>query len=154
MTENKVEISCSLWEKMFNQVFTSAQIGMAILDKNGNFVKVNPAFCKLLGYTNYELANKNWKDITHPEDILKSANYTDSYTDKPPEYTTVLEKRYITSTGKTVFCQITTTVINTNENEFFYFVTQIQNLTTVIELRAEIEKIRDFVRRALDRMAV
>ena len=47
---------------------------LCILDKETRFVKLNEAWCNLLGYTIKELEHIALKDFLHPEDISKSLN--------------------------------------------------------------------------------
>ncbi|WP_445715126.1 PAS domain-containing protein [Flavobacterium sp.] len=42
---------------------------IAIANNKGYFTKVNPAFCKLLGYTENEITSKPFVHFLHPEDI-------------------------------------------------------------------------------------
>ncbi|WP_439482613.1 PAS domain-containing protein [Cyclobacterium plantarum] len=55
-------------------LFESAPEILAITAPDGYFVKVNPAFCKLLGYSPEELVSRPFMDFIHPEDIAKTKN--------------------------------------------------------------------------------
>ncbi len=45
--------------------------GIAAVDKNENFIFVNPATCKIFGYSKKELLQMNFKEILSPEDYQK-----------------------------------------------------------------------------------
>jgi PAS domain-containing protein len=48
--------------------FTHAGVGMYVCDPAGHFLKVNPAFCAYLGYSEAELLRgMTFWDITHPD---------------------------------------------------------------------------------------
>ena len=51
-------------EERFSGAFEYASIGMALLAPNGAFVRVNWALCWLLGYSETELLQKTFYDIT------------------------------------------------------------------------------------------
>lgn len=53
-----------LWERSF----AYAPIGMALLDRKGNWTVVNDTLCELLGYTRDELLTMTFNDITIAED--------------------------------------------------------------------------------------
>jgi len=55
-------------EQRFRGYFEQGLVGMAILSPAREWVEVNERLCKLLGYTEVELAQKSWTELTHPED--------------------------------------------------------------------------------------
>ncbi|MBN1174320.1 MAG: PAS domain S-box protein, partial [Micromonosporaceae bacterium] len=54
-------------EARFREVFTQAQVGMVILDSEGQVGQVNPAFARMLGYTPEELTGRLVTDLWHEE---------------------------------------------------------------------------------------
>ena len=63
-------------EEKFRHAFNEASIGRAIAGLDGEFIQINPAMCKTLGYTKAELLTKSWMDITHPDSLENSYNMT------------------------------------------------------------------------------
>jgi PAS domain S-box-containing protein len=55
-------------EKRFRGYFEQGLVGMAILSPEREWVEVNERLCKLLGYTEAELSQKSWTELTDPED--------------------------------------------------------------------------------------
>jgi len=55
-------------EQRFRGYFEQGLVGMAILSPEREWVEVNERLCKMLGYTEVELAQKSWIELTHPED--------------------------------------------------------------------------------------
>jgi PAS domain S-box-containing protein len=53
-------------------LFESAPEMMAIVSPNGYFVKVNPTFCKVLGYSQEEIIYRPFSDFLDPEDLNKT----------------------------------------------------------------------------------
>ncbi|WP_051328410.1 PAS domain S-box protein [Desulfatirhabdium butyrativorans] len=54
-------------EKRFRQMFMNAPMPYQSLDENGNFLDVNEAFVRELGYSREELIGRNFGDILHPD---------------------------------------------------------------------------------------
>jgi PAS domain S-box-containing protein len=56
-----------------DHIFQNAFEGMFFIDPEGHFLRVNPAFTALLGYTEEDLAGKNFTSIVHKEERVKKA---------------------------------------------------------------------------------
>ncbi len=56
-------------ESDFSNAFKYAAIGMALVSLDGRFMRVNPSLCRLLEYTEDELKEHTFQDITHPDDL-------------------------------------------------------------------------------------
>lgn len=129
----EIDISTETWlckfNSIFEDVFNHSLVGMAILDSQGKFIKLNKKACDIWEYSEEELLTKTWKDITHPDDVMKSTHYVDSYKGKSSNYNQILEKRYITGCGNTKICRITTTAKKDKNDNIEYFFTQIEDIT-------------------------
>ena len=67
-----VNIQRKKTEEELNHFFTFSNDILCHLGRDGFFTKVNPAFCKALGYTEDELLNKPYSALIHPEDSLST----------------------------------------------------------------------------------
>jgi len=81
-------------EEKFRIAFENAPVGMTIIGLRGQLLAVNPAMCRMTGYTREALIAGTFNDITHPEDIEAGMRWTrkmmaGDYSE--PEF----EKRYI-----------------------------------------------------------
>ena len=60
----------NLTDEQVREAFWDASpIPMSLVDRNGRFSAVNPAWTGLLGYARSELEGKHFREITHPADI-------------------------------------------------------------------------------------
>ena len=68
----------SIKGKLFENIFTHAKEGIAIVGLKGDWIKVNGSILNTLGYTESELYAMTFKEITHKDDLkkdLKSKNF-------------------------------------------------------------------------------
>ena len=56
-------------EERFRRAFDEAPIGMAMLDLDLRFVRVNEALCEITGYSREQLEATSLEAITHPDDL-------------------------------------------------------------------------------------
>lgn len=54
-------------EALLKAVYNSADIGMCVTNSDGNFVEVNPAYCRTYGYSREELIGKPFTKVLPPE---------------------------------------------------------------------------------------
>lgn len=81
-----------------NQTFFDyAPCGMVATDLDGRFLRVNDAFCDLVGYSTAELAELTIMDVTHPEDRVREAHRLAIYFNSGGSYES--EKRYVRKDG-------------------------------------------------------
>ena len=107
--KRQLEIDLQQSEALFRGVFEQATVGAAIVNKSGNFLKVNQRFCDLVGYSQSELEQMSFLDITHPDDLTISQEYhTDAWV---KGVSSSVDKRYIRKDGQIQWVNITTSPI-------------------------------------------
>jgi PAS domain S-box-containing protein len=114
-------------EERFHSAFDNTPVGMALVSLEGRYVQVNHAFCELLGYSEEDLLDKTYMDLTYPEDYETSIAYArqvdsgalDNYT---------LEKRYVHAEGYPVWISLSISLVKDSEGDPLYYVSQIQDI--------------------------
>jgi PAS domain S-box-containing protein len=94
----------------FGQLFESSAIGLATFTLGGRFLSANPAYCRLLGYSEQELLEKTHLDVIHVED-LEVASLTRVQAISGKVKPKILERRYLHKDGSTVWTHATGNVI-------------------------------------------
>src|SRR3979409_2342635 len=56
-------------EERFRRYFELGLIGMAMTSPDKGCLEVNDELCRILGYERSEMLQKNWSEITHPDDL-------------------------------------------------------------------------------------
>lgn len=67
-----VEIRRKQTEEESNDLFLNSPDIVALAGSNGKFIKVNPTFSEILGWTKEELTTMPIWDFMHPEDVIKT----------------------------------------------------------------------------------
>lgn len=115
-------------EARFRSIFEDSPIGIATVDENLRFIKVNKAFCEMLGYTEEEFANQTISDITHPEDLEESlSHYASLVSGITTDHHT--EKRYVRKDGQTFWGQLTTSCVQDPKSQFLYVISMVVDVT-------------------------
>lgn len=66
----QAEAALTRSEARFRKIFENAGMGIAITAWNGCFLQCNPAYCKLVGYSEAELRRIAFDAIIHPDDRM------------------------------------------------------------------------------------
>jgi PAS domain S-box-containing protein len=89
-------------EERWRSVFENSAIGVALADLNGRLIATNPVFQKMLGYTEDELQQLTFLDITHEEHVEeKRIMMGDLRDDKRKQFQ--IEKQYRRKDGQPVW---------------------------------------------------
>lgn len=88
-------------------------IGIAIADQNRYLIHANQAFCEYLGYLPEELRGLSVDAITHPEDLVRTAQvFTSLQSSAPPAHT--YEKRFVRKDGSIAWALTTVNRLSAN----------------------------------------
>ncbi|MQP52008.1 MULTISPECIES: PAS domain-containing protein [unclassified Flavobacterium] len=125
------EIERKLEEETHRLMFESAPDILTIVNSDGYFKKVNPAFCSLLGFTEEELKSKPFTYFLHPDDLkLSEIEYNEIISNKRKANNFV--NRYRTKSGEYKWFSWSTSEIFGDENNSFAFG---RNITEMKELQ-------------------
>ncbi|MBW2562032.1 MAG: PAS domain S-box protein [Deltaproteobacteria bacterium] len=115
-------------EERFRKIFEGGSLGMAFLNLEYKFERVNATLCAMLGYEEAELTNLTLVDITHPDpaqqDLQKMAQLLQG---DIPYYKA--EKRYIRKDGAFIWGSVTASIIYDENEKPLYFIVMIDDIT-------------------------
>ena len=152
LKDQRLEVEDS--EAMFRGVFESTSIGMALVNMDGYFDKVNESFAFMLGYTVDEMVSKTIWEITHPDDLAISKKLFWDLINSKSEIQMQIQKRYVHKNGDVIHAVLGTAVLVDEEREPNGFVSQIVNITDVISLQKELVERESRLRTQFDYSAV
>ncbi|HEY9687562.1 MAG TPA: PAS domain S-box protein [Coleofasciculaceae cyanobacterium] len=115
-------------EARFRSAFDYAPIGIGIVCAEGHFLKVNHAFCRIVGYSEEELLALTIQDITHPDDVASSQELVNRALEGEQD-SYQLEKRYLHKDGHPVWIQLNISPVRDVLGQTLYMIGQIQDIT-------------------------
>jgi PAS domain S-box-containing protein len=132
-------------EERFRGAFEHATIGMALVAPDGRWLRVNRAVCEIVGYTEQELLQRRFQDLTHPDDLDADLERVDQMlSGEISSYQ--LDKRYIHRDGDVVWITVSVSLVHDAAGKPLHFVCQIQDITerkrSQIALQDAIESAR------------
>ena len=115
-------------EEWLRAVFDNAPVGIEDVSPVGEFVRVNPRFCQITGYTADELRSLRIQDITHPDDsdaeLARLQRLTSGEID-----TDSVEKRYLRKDGQVVWAEASYAVVRDLDGDPALIVGVVRDIT-------------------------
>jgi len=144
ITERKLaELVLKESEEKFRNIFVNSVVGKSLTYIDGRMM-TNKAFCDMLGYSEEELNQLKWQEITHPEDIVfkqKETNLIMSGVKSSAKF----QSRFIHKNGEVVWVDISTVLQRDNNNEPLYFITSINDITVQKLAEEKLQKNYDLL---------
>lgn len=124
-----------LSEKKFKDFFEFSPLGKSITSPDGKMI-INKRFSEIVGYTEEEINEKNWKDITVEEDIPGSEKAIEKMlkTNKLVAF----KKSYIHKKGHHVWTMVRSVPLFDENGNITYFLTSIEDITKSLEKERQI----------------
>jgi diguanylate cyclase (GGDEF)-like protein/PAS domain S-box-containing protein len=129
-------------EERFRLAFDAVPVGMVLTSlataDRGRILRVNDGFTWMLGYTEEELLQRTFTDITHPDDLAAESELLAPFM-AGKQRTIRFEKRYVRGDGSTVWAMVSSAVVEGPDGKPRYAVTQVEDITA---RRAEQERLQ------------
>jgi len=133
-------------EDLFENAFHHASIGKALVGLDGRFMKVNPAFCNLVGYPAHEMLDLDFQTITHAEDLDADLGLLGRLmAGEIPSYQ--MEKRYIRADQTIVWVHLSVSMVADPDGRPKHLIAQVQDLTASKEAEAALAQSEQRFRR-------
>ena len=135
ISEGRLTAEREAQTELFENAFRYAAIGKALVSLDGRFLKINAAFCELLGYAERQMLDMDFQTITHPDDLQTDldllhrllAGEIRSYQ---------MEKRYRRSDGTIVWVRLSVSMVRDRDGRPKHFISQVQDLTAAQEAQS------------------
>jgi PAS domain S-box-containing protein len=128
----------SVGEDRFRSAFEDALTGMVLTGPDGRLRRINRVACRLLGRDAYELNGAHFGDLTHPDDAEADRRRLEAMLAGESEGAR-WEKRYLHSSGRTVWAEVSTELVRSGDGSPRHFITQIADISE----RRRTERLQD-----------
>ncbi|HET9403098.1 MAG TPA: PAS domain S-box protein, partial [Burkholderiales bacterium] len=120
-------------EQRFRNTFEQAAVGITRVDLGGVLVDVNQKFCDMLGYSKDELLGRHVRDITHPDDYGKGAQYRAELSHRAMS-SAAGEKRFVRKDGSVLWARRTMSTACDETGKPLYLISVVEDITERKEL--------------------
>jgi diguanylate cyclase (GGDEF)-like protein/PAS domain S-box-containing protein len=122
------EASLQESKEQFKSAFEHSAIGMALVGRDGRFLRVNSALCKIVGYSEDQFLRRTFQDITHPDDLQSDLDQLHKLlAGEIPSY--AMEKRYFHRDGSVVLVNLSVSLVRDKFGNPKHFISQIEDIT-------------------------
>lgn len=125
--------------EIFENAFDYAAIGIALIAPDGRWLRVNQAICDIVGYSEKELLNLTFQDITHPDDLDTDLAFVNRLLNEEIK-SYQMEKRYYHKQGNIVWVLLSVSIVKNSNGTAKFFISQIQDITKRIIAENNLKK--------------
>ena len=129
--------------------FESAPLAMSFAMPDGRLVRVNDAYCDMLGYRRDELLGRSFQELTHPDDIdADVALLGEILGGRRSQYN--LEKRFLHADGHVVWARLAVTLVRSDDGQPLYSAAFLQEITDLKTAEDDLRVMEGRFRSAFD----
>ena len=115
-------------QALFEHVYKSAPIGIALVTIEGSWISVNPAACKMFGYTDEELMAQPATDYIYSECINNKDKLLQSLDEASS--TISVEKQFVHKDGNVIWASMHVSLVRDDQDQTpLFFISQIVDIT-------------------------
>ncbi|MBD2654195.1 PAS domain S-box protein [Synechocystis sp. FACHB-383] len=133
-------------EQRFRLAFENANVGVCLVNLEGNLIKVNQKMADIFGYTPEQMQSMNVNDLTVPEDKSLSTKVMNEAIHQHVNFAT-FKKRYIHSQGHIIYGEVCTSLVRDINCQPLYFISYVQDISQRIEDEKKITQSRDEIQK-------
>jgi PAS domain S-box-containing protein len=137
----------------FQGAFDYSAIGMAIVSLQGRWLQVNRRLAQFLGYSEKELLNLTFQDITHPQDLNKDLELVQACINGEIEHYQ-MDKRYIHKNGEALWAILSVALIRDKDQEPLYFISQIEDINERKKFERDLVEANEGLQKLSNRLSL
>ncbi|OGT37684.1 MAG: hypothetical protein A3F11_11275 [Gammaproteobacteria bacterium RIFCSPHIGHO2_12_FULL_37_14] len=115
-------------QHLFETIFNTSGIGIALLNLDGRFLRVNASLTELLGYGEADMLTMNYYYLIHPNDLNNQQMNIQQLIDKQIKMY-YSEQQCFRKNGEIVWVTSTMSLIRDENDKPLYFIVQVHNIT-------------------------
>lgn len=127
-------------QESFSGAFGRSAIGMALVSLEGHWMEVNQSLCTSLGYSEQELKEKTFQEITFQDDLEQDVKIMKDLISRKIS-SCQIDKRFYHENGKLIHVLITVTAVSDIQGNLSHFIAQIVDITSRIEAEKRLKTL-------------
>jgi PAS domain S-box-containing protein len=143
-------------ERLFRYLFEEASLGIALENLDGRLLRVNPAFCAMVGYSSKELLKLRCSQFSHPDDgAIDSALFQKLRDGAIDRYH--MEKRFIRKDGALIWGRLHVSLRHSDHGQPPLVIAMVEDITErkaaeggLTEAQEELQQLTSQLIRAQD----
>jgi diguanylate cyclase (GGDEF)-like protein/PAS domain S-box-containing protein len=141
--ETEIQEALEASEELFRLAMDTAAIGIFVCEPDGRFVRVNPAMCRMLGYSQDELHARTFADVTHPDDVATSLERAGEVTGGARDRIAI-RKRFLRQGGGVVWADVSIAAVRGADGAV------MRTIGQAVDVSAEVANFQALQRAARD----
>ena len=126
----------------FENAFTHAPIGMALVDLDDRPLRANGALCRITGYMEEQIRARPFRDLVDPHDAdVDASQMVDLFEGRTASYQ--IEKRFRHAWGHIVWVLLSVSLVRDDEGKPQHLIAQVQDISGRKELEGRLEHLVD-----------
>jgi two-component system, sensor histidine kinase and response regulator len=115
-------------EERFRLAIEESPIGIALIDREFRFIKVNRVLCRMLGYLEEEFAALTFLNVMHPDEIQRTIDRAELHFrgKAPPDK---LEARFVAKNGAILWIDLSVSPVRDSGGRLLYGLAVMENIT-------------------------
>ncbi|MBL4804710.1 MAG: PAS domain S-box protein [Alphaproteobacteria bacterium] len=127
-------------EEQFRSAMKYSPVGKALVGLDGEWLMVNDALCKMLGYSEDELRQTDFQTLTYEDDLSEDLKKVQELLDGKIS-TYKMEKRYIRKDGGTIWGLLSVSLLRDVDGNPKHFISQIQDISDIKKAQQTLEEL-------------
>ena len=140
-------------EERFRAIFEHAAVGIARISMDGKWLMVNQRLCAILGYTQAELLERTFHEITPAEDLDGSFTGREALLAGDREIY-ALEKRYLRKDGSLVWTRVSVSLVRDASGNPDYFLSVIEDISERKQAEQALVRLATAVEQAAESIVI
>lgn len=137
--------------EQLEHIFNQSSVGISYINEEGQWLRVNPKLREMLGFSEDEMQDKTFADLTHPDDLKEDLAQMKATIDGEQQ-SYHMEKRFKRKDGKYIWCALTVSAIYNEEGSPTHLMKIIENIDRRKKAERQLQSTKDLLNSAFNTM--
>jgi PAS domain S-box-containing protein len=127
-------------EARYQTIFHGIDLGILLLDLDGNILTCNPALLRIIGTTQTEMRRKTLQNLVHPASIKENLNHFREVVSGERDHLAA-ESRFLNQQQQEMAVKLTLSLARDQNGDPHYVIGIIENITAQKQMEAELVEV-------------